>query len=290
MGRKRPVTDEQIKDLTPQTLIGFEKSIQARLNLTVASRRHYLQKMAKLYNLFISYASEDEAYAEELSRYLVFLGLRIWFAPLTLKIGDKLLDSINTGLMASEHGVLLLSRSYLAKQWTSYELDVLHRQHIEDQKRLFPLWHGVKKSEVSQWNPGLCGIKALDTRESVASVASKIADVVYQGCPMRGISPCYEDPQWRFLQGRGELYLKSEAGPAFHLFEAVEFPDDYFPLYVHGRPHSRKDLVLAVAKALYYRNPDVIPITEEVRNRLKERCKIFGFDLDAPDFDPEVYG
>jgi len=246
--------------------------------------------MTKPYHLFISYASEDEEYAEELSRYLVFLGLRIWFAPLALKIGDKLLDSINAGLMASEYGLLLLSRSYLAKQWTRYELDVLHRQHIEDQKRLLPLWHGVEKSDVSQWNPGLSGIKALDTRENIASVSSKIADVVYQGCPMRGISPCYEDPQSRFLQGCGELYLRSEGGPAFHLFEAAEFPDNYFPLYVHNRPHSRKDIVLAVAKALYYRNAHVIPITAETRNRLKKLCKSYGFDLDSPGFDPETYG
>ena len=73
--------------------------------------------MTKPYHLFISYASEDEAYAKELSSYLRYLGLSIWFAPLSLKIGDKLLDSINAGLLASEYGLLLLSPPYLAK-WT----------------------------------------------------------------------------------------------------------------------------------------------------------------------------
>ncbi|NTU90063.1 MAG: toll/interleukin-1 receptor domain-containing protein [Actinobacteria bacterium] len=78
--------------------------------------------MSKPYHLFISYASEDEAYATKLSTYLEYLGLRIWFAPLSLRIGDKLLDSINAGLLTSEYGLLLLSPTYLAKQWTSYEL------------------------------------------------------------------------------------------------------------------------------------------------------------------------
>jgi hypothetical protein len=57
---------------------------------------------------------------------------------------------------------------------------------------------------------------------------------------------------------------------------------------VHNRPHSREEIVLAVAKALYYGNPDVIPITEERRNRMKNLCKAYGFDLDVPGFDPAV--
>ncbi|MEW8074123.1 MAG: toll/interleukin-1 receptor domain-containing protein [Candidatus Thiodiazotropha sp.] len=246
--------------------------------------------MNKPYHLFISYATEDESYASELAQALKFLGLSVWFAPLSLKIGDKLLDSINAGLLASEYGLLLLSQSYLAKQWTSYEIDVLHRQHIEESKKLFPLWHGVEKEELNRWNPGLSGIVALKSTEDINSISSKIADVVYQGCPLRGITPCYENPQWRFLQGCGELVANNEDGGAFNLFEAAEFPDSDFPLYVYNRPHSRKEIILAVAKALYYGNPDVIPISEDRQNRMKKLCKSFGYDLEAPGFDPAIYG
>jgi TIR domain len=246
--------------------------------------------MDKPYHLFISYATEDESYASELARALKFLGLNVWFAPLSLKIGDKLLDSINAGLLASEYGLLLLSPSYMAKQWTSYEIDVLHRQHIEESKKLFPLWHGVEKEELDRWNPGLSGIVALKSTEELSSISSKIADVVYQGCPLRGITPCYENPQWRFLQGCGELVANNEDGRTFNLFEAAEFPDSYYPLYVYNRPHNREKIVLAVAKALYYGNPDVIPISEDRRNRMKNLCKSYGYDLDAPGFDPAIYG
>jgi hypothetical protein len=55
----------------------------------------------------------------DLAKSLKYLGLSIWFAPLLLKIGDKLLDSINAGLMTSEYGLLLLSPKYIEKQWTS---------------------------------------------------------------------------------------------------------------------------------------------------------------------------
>lgn len=126
--------------------------------------------------------------------------------------------------------------------------------------------------------------------EDLGSISGKIADVVYQCCPTRGISPSYENPQWRFLQGCGELFANKESGGAFNLFEAAEFPDESFPIYVHDRPHTRKDLALAVAKALYYRNPDVISITKDRRKRMKSICKSHGYDLDAPGFDPAMYG
>ena len=246
--------------------------------------------MTKPYHLFISYASEDEGYATELANALKYFGLNVWFAPLSLNIGDKLLDSINAGLIASEYGLLLLSPPYIKKQWTSYELDVLHRQYIEKQKKLFPIWHGIDKTEIDNWNPGLSGIVAMKSAEGVDAISRKIADIVYQGCPIRGISPRYENPQWRFLQGCGELLVNNEDGPAFNLFEAAEFPDNHFPLYVHNRPYTRKEIILAVAKALFYGNPDVIPLTEERRERMKNLCKEYGYDLDAPGFDPAIYG
>jgi hypothetical protein len=36
----------------------------------------------------------------------------------------------------------------MSKSWTKHELDVLHRQHIENNKRLFLLWYGVNKNQI----------------------------------------------------------------------------------------------------------------------------------------------
>jgi hypothetical protein len=55
-------------------------------------------------DVFISYATEDEAYAEKVANSLKSLGFKIWFAPATLKVGDSLLSSINAGLSASKYG------------------------------------------------------------------------------------------------------------------------------------------------------------------------------------------
>ncbi|MBA4214736.1 MAG: hypothetical protein C0449_16815 [Polaromonas sp.] len=246
--------------------------------------------MTKPYHVFISYATEDEAYADELARSLQWLGLSVWFAPIALEIGGKLLDSINAGLMASQFGLLLLSPTYISKKWTSYELDVLHRQHIEEDKKLLPIWHGIDKAQLDSWNPGLSGIVALRSTEDPNTIAKKIANVVYQGCPVVGVDPSYENPQWRFLQGRGELYLNNRDGGAFNVFHAATFPDSAYPIYVHERPHSRRDIVLAVAKALYYRSYDELSLMDDDREQMKVICKQHGFDLDAPGFDPAIYG
>ncbi len=246
--------------------------------------------MHKPYDIFISYATEDETYAQELERSLRFLGFKIWFAPLTLQVGDKLLDSINAGLMASEYGLVVVSAGYISKSWTRYELDVLHRQHIESDKRLFPLWHGVGKEQIDQWNPGLSGIVALKSSEDTSSIAEKIAKVISQNAPIRGITPSYENPQWRFLQGRGELLANSLDGGAFNIFEASEFPDRHFPLYIYDRLYSRRDIVIEVAKVLSYRSYDEMRLSEERRERLIKLCKSFGYDIEAPGFDPAIIG
>lgn len=246
--------------------------------------------MTKPYHLFISYAFEDEEFVSALARSLEYFGLRTWFAPLTLKIGDKLLDSINAGLAASEYGLMVLSPTYISKPWTTYELDILHRQHIENNKKLSPLWHGIEKKQLDEWNPGLSGIVALRSTEKNISIAKKIADVVYQGCPVRGVAPPYENPQWRFLQGRGELYANTTDGGAFNLFEAAEFEDSQYPLFVYDKPRSRKEIVLAVAKALSYGSYDKVSLPKEQRKRMIKLCKKYGYDIEAPDFDPAFYG
>ncbi|MGN7875925.1 toll/interleukin-1 receptor domain-containing protein [Roseateles sp. 22389] len=246
--------------------------------------------MSKPYHVFISYATEDEQFASELANGLKWYGLSVWFAPIALKIGSRLLDSINAGLIASEYGLLLLSPTYISKKWTSYELDVLHRQHIEENKRLLPIWHGVGKTQLDNWNPGLSGIIALRSTDGASAISKKIADLVYQGCPVVGVNPSYEDPQWRFLQGRGELYANHSDGSAFNLFEAALFPDNHFPIYVHERPHSRKDILLAVAKAVFYGSYEKLSLSDEKREQMKALCKDFGFDLDQPNFDPAIYG
>jgi hypothetical protein len=91
------------------------------------------------------------------------------------------------------------------------------------------------------------------------------------------------------LQGRGELFANTENGPAFNLFEAAEFPDNYYPLYVNDKPHSRREIILEVAKALYYGSHDEIRLATGKRERMIGLCKEYGYDIEALGFDPAIY-
>jgi hypothetical protein len=237
----------------------------------------------KPYDVFISYATEDEAYAEKVANSLKSLGFKIWFAPATLKVGDSLLSSINAGLSASKYGLLILSAEYMSKSWTEYELNVLHRQYIESDKKLFPLWHDVDKNQIDKWNPAFSGIVALKSSMKLSLITEKIANVISQNAPIRGVTPSYENPQWRFLQGRGELLANSDTGGAFNIFEAAEFPDKDFPLYIYGRLYSKKDIIIEIAKIIVYQSYN---LSSERRDRMVRLCKDYGFDTEDPNFDP----
>lgn len=90
------------------------------------------------------------------------------------------------------------------------------------------------------------------------------------GCPVVGVDPSYECPQWRFLQGRGEQYVNSSSGGAFNLLHAATFPDNAFPSHVDEMPHSRRDIVL------YYRSYDELALMDDGREKMKAICKEHG--------------
>jgi len=243
------------------------------------------------YDAFISYATEDEKYAESIEKLLTFSGFKIWFAPLTLEIGDRLLDSINAGLNSSRFGIIILSPDFIKKPWTGYELDVLHRQHIEKNKRLLPIWHNIEKQQIDEWNPGVTGIVGFPSSKDIGTIIARITGILSDNAPTRGVVPCYERPSWRFLQGLGELFANTENGGAFNIYEAVEFPDKCFPIYIDGACRSKKELVLNVASIIVNCGRDRIRVgTEEQWLRIRELCKSFGYNVDDENFDPADHG
>ena len=76
----------------------------------------------KKYDLFISHASEDkDSLVRPLAILLERLSVKVWYDEFSLKLGDDLSLSIDRGLQASRYGLLILSKSFLAKNWTDYE-------------------------------------------------------------------------------------------------------------------------------------------------------------------------
>jgi hypothetical protein len=232
---------------------------------------------------FISYATEDEQCASEIAGMLKSRGFSVWYAPLVLRVGDTLLAKINDGLAKAKSGILLISQYYIDKKWTNYELDVLFRQHIEKEKRIFPIWHNVEKSRVEQWHPGLSGIVAARTSNGLMRVGESIVQSLAEKCRICGVAPCWESPFHRFLNGDGELHANSENGGSFTIWEALEFSDDKFPIWIDGKQYHPEDLAFRAAQTLAQRRDVAVRWVGESRvSAIEDRCVKLGYN-------PEIF-
>jgi recombination protein RecA len=135
--------------------------------------------MTKTWDLFISHASEDKAtVARPLADLLARLGLRVWYDEFSLSLGDSLRRKIDHGLAESRFGLVILSKSFFAKEWPQRELDGLVAREIEGSKVILPLWHGVTRADVSRFSPPLADKLAANTDLGLEAIAAQIAEAV----------------------------------------------------------------------------------------------------------------
>ena len=134
------------------------------------------------WDIFISHASEDKkTVAEPLVTALTDAGLRVWFDRFQLRLGDRLLRSINEGLKQSRFGAVVLSPSFFAKHWPLQELDGLAQREEDGQKVILPIWHHVTVKEVREHSPLLADRIAAKWSDGLSAVAQQILDVVVPG-------------------------------------------------------------------------------------------------------------
>ena len=134
----------------------------------------------KEYDVFISHASEDkDAVVRPLANALRDNGVTVWYDEFELKIGDSLRRKIDQGLAKSRFGIVVISRSFIKKGWTNYELDGLMTKAVSGQQTLLPIWHDITKQEVIDYSPSLADKVARNTsQETVEEIAAEIAELI----------------------------------------------------------------------------------------------------------------
>ncbi len=127
--------------------------------------------------LFVSHASEDKAaFVRPLAHALKAQGLKVWYDEFSLKVGDSLRRSIDRGLAECTAGVVVLSRSFFAKEWPQRELDALYSAEISGRSRLLPVWYDIDHATVASVSPLLADRLAIRSSEGVNVVAKLIAE------------------------------------------------------------------------------------------------------------------
>lgn len=134
----------------------------------------------KEYDVFISHASEDkDSIVLTLAFVLRNKGVKVWYDEFELKIGDSLGRKIDQGLSKSRFGIVVVSKSFIKKGWTNYELDGLMTRAVSGQQMLLPIWHDITKQEVVDYSPSLADKVARNTsQETIEEIADEIAELI----------------------------------------------------------------------------------------------------------------
>ena len=116
------------------------------------------------YDVFISHASEDkDEVVRPLATALRNKGIKVWYDEFELKIGDSLRKKIDYGLSNANYGIVIISPSFVKKNWTEYELNGMVAREMNGHKAILPIWHKITKDEVLRFSPSLADKLALNT-------------------------------------------------------------------------------------------------------------------------------
>ncbi len=92
------------------------------------------------YSCFISYSSQDEAFAQRLHSDLQQKGVRCWFAPEDMKIGDKIRPTIDQSIRVHDKLLIILSENSLNSEWVETEMETAFAEERKrKQTALFPV-------------------------------------------------------------------------------------------------------------------------------------------------------
>jgi hypothetical protein len=106
----------------------------------VSFMRSLVVNPIEYYSCFISYSTKDQEFAERLHADLQTKGVRCWFAPKDLKIGDRFRQRIDEAIRLHEKLLVILSEQSVRSNWVREEVEsCLEREHREQRTVLFPV-------------------------------------------------------------------------------------------------------------------------------------------------------
>lgn len=103
--------------------------------------RSLTAKAIEFYSCFISYSSKDEEFAKRLYNDLQDKGVRCWFAPEDLKIGDRFRVRIDESIRLHDKLLLVLSENSVSSEWVGDEVEAALEKEVGQGGKvvLFPL-------------------------------------------------------------------------------------------------------------------------------------------------------
>lgn len=97
-------------------------------------------KPLEFYSCFISYSTKDEKFVQRLYADLQGKGIRCWYAPDNLKIGDKFRVRIDEAIRVYDKLLIVLSKQSVQSDWVEKEVETAFEKERQQKRSvLFPL-------------------------------------------------------------------------------------------------------------------------------------------------------
>ena len=102
--------------------------------------RSLVHNPIEYYTCFISYSSQDQEFVERLYADLQAKGVRCWYAPEDLKIGDEFKHCIDESIRVYDKLLVILSKHSIDSSWVEYEVKkALKKEQDQGKPALFPI-------------------------------------------------------------------------------------------------------------------------------------------------------
>lgn len=102
--------------------------------------RSLTQSAFDFYSCFISHSSKDKPFVERLYADLQSKGVRCWYAPEDLKIGEPFVLGIERGIRLHEKLLIVLSENSVGSNWVQHEvLSAMAKEGGKEPWVLFPI-------------------------------------------------------------------------------------------------------------------------------------------------------
>jgi hypothetical protein len=127
-------------------------------------------------DFFICHASEDkDQVVRQLVTQLSNSGASVWYDEFALTLGDSLRKNIDKALATARYGLVILSPSFLKKEWPERELSGLVAREIAERRKIvLPVYHNVTGDDVRRFSPPLADKLYVSTSVGITMVVEEI--------------------------------------------------------------------------------------------------------------------
>jgi TIR domain/Pentapeptide repeats (8 copies) len=102
--------------------------------------RSLTQQPIEYYTCFISYSNKDQDFAERIYSDLQNKGVRCWYAPEDIKIGEQFRQRIDESIRLYDKLLLVLSEHSVNSPWVEKEVETaFEKEHQDNTLTLFPI-------------------------------------------------------------------------------------------------------------------------------------------------------